>query len=54
MWIDVWLLVASGALYQPTTPPFYTKEDCEKAKVIYLRSRNSNAGECISVRVFVK
>ena len=53
MWLTAWLLVGSAAIYQPTYPPFRTKEDCEKAKEVYLKNRNDNAGKCVETTIFV-
>lgn len=52
MWLTAWILVASGSLYQPTYPPFRTKEDCEAAREVYLKSRSDNAAKCIQVTVY--
>lgn len=52
MWITAWILVASGALYQPTYPPFYSREDCESARLVFTRNRADSASQCIQVRVF--
>lgn len=53
MWITAWLLVGSAALYQPTYPPFYSQADCEKAREVYVRSRNDSAGKCIESKIWV-
>lgn len=53
MWINAWLLVGSAALYQPTYPPFYTEADCESARLVYVRSRDSRSAQCIQAKVFV-
>jgi len=53
MWITAWLLVGSAALYQPTYPPFYTEADCDAARSVYVRSRDSRTAQCVQARVFV-
>lgn len=54
MWVTAWILVASASLYQPQTPPFRTKEECERAREVYLVSRNDKAGACIQVSILYK
>lgn len=53
MFISVWVLAASASLYQPQTPMFETKQDCEQYREVYLRHRDERAGKCVNVRVLV-
>lgn len=53
MWVTAWILVGSAALYQPTYPPLATREECELVKKTYLKNRDSNAAECVFVKMFV-
>ena len=53
MWITAWILAASAAWAQPTYPPFYTQEDCEAVRQVYVRNRQAQVAACVQVRVFV-
>lgn len=53
MWITAWILVASAAWSQPNLPPFATQEDCDAARTVYARNRDSRVAQCIQAKVFV-